>query len=47
MCGNRSNGQAIDNAGGGVHPVLSMTRRAEDAEQYLAFAFYGARFFTR
>jgi len=24
-----------------------MTRRAGNAEQYLAFAFYGARFFAR
>jgi len=24
-----------------------MTRRAENAEQYFTFAFYGARFFAR
>jgi len=47
MCGNRSNGQTIDNAGGAVHPLPSMTRRAGNAEQYFTFAFYGARLFAR
>jgi hypothetical protein len=47
MSDNRSNGQAIDNSDGGGHPLHSMTRRAENAEQYLTFAFYGARFFAR
>jgi hypothetical protein len=44
---NRSNGRAIDNHGFAGHPFLSMMRRAENAEQYLTFAFYGARFFAR
>jgi hypothetical protein len=44
---NRSNGLAVDNGGRRGHCVLSMTRRAENAEQYFTFAFYGARFFVR
>jgi hypothetical protein len=38
---------AIDICAGRGHCVDFMTRRAEHAEQYFTFAFYGARFFAR